>query len=416
MEPNEKKILIFTSLSHYLTHFYVLLFPALIMPMSRDFNVTTDIIISIGFPMYLLYGILAIPWGYLSDRFGYKRMMGIGIIIAGIGFIGAGLSNTIVMVTISLGITGIGCSAYHPSGLALLSKGMTKRGKAMGINGLFGNIGIASAPLAAGILNYFTGWQSTLLILGCCGIIAGLSIMASPFGVDRYEEQQKVTTVDKGSAVKVFAAFCVIMLFSGLMYRGFTLILPSYIEENFTTIMHSVSALWGGDFNNISIDKATLIATILTSLVFFIGMVGQIFGGRIADSKELRWSYLVFFCCAFPFLILVGLSTGAIIVAAAGLFAFFSLGLQPIENSLIAMVTPTQWRSVSYGIKFTLVFGAGSMAVIIASGIQKSFGTTMVVLSLLVPISILIVLILGTIWMSRGKEFRHIHEGEDDNE
>ena len=150
MNSNEKKILILTSAAHYLTHFFVLVFPVLVMPISRDLSMEPADVIKISFPMYLCYGLLAIPWGYLSDRFDARLMMGAGLIIAGIGFLATGLAESIGQLTLCLGVIGVGCSAYHPSGLALLSKGIRVRGRAMGINGLWGNFGIASAPSSRG--------------------------------------------------------------------------------------------------------------------------------------------------------------------------------------------------------------------------------------------------------------------------
>jgi sugar phosphate permease len=90
MDSNEKRILIFTSAAHYLTHFFVLVFPALVMPISRDFSMEPADVIRISFPMYLCYGLLAIPWGYLSDRIDPRSMMGAGMIIAGGGFVASG--------------------------------------------------------------------------------------------------------------------------------------------------------------------------------------------------------------------------------------------------------------------------------------------------------------------------------------
>ena len=42
---------------------------------------------------------------------------------------------------------------------------------------------------------------------------------------------------------------------------------------------------------------------------------------------------------------------------------FFSLGMQPIENSLLAHYTPPRRRATIYGIKALCVFGVGSLAV-----------------------------------------------------
>ena len=117
MDPNEKKILVFTSAAHYLTHLFVLVFPALVMPISRDLGMEPADVITIGFPMYLCYGLLAIPWGYLSDRMGPRWMMGAGMITAGLGFAASGFAESAAELTLCLGLIGVGCSAYHPIAL-----------------------------------------------------------------------------------------------------------------------------------------------------------------------------------------------------------------------------------------------------------------------------------------------------------
>ena len=66
MNSNEKKILILTSAAHYLTHFFALVFPVLVMPISRDLSMEPADVIQISFPMYLCYGLLAMPWEYLT--------------------------------------------------------------------------------------------------------------------------------------------------------------------------------------------------------------------------------------------------------------------------------------------------------------------------------------------------------------
>ncbi len=409
MNTNERKILIFTSAAHLISHMYILIFPALIMPISRSFNISIGDVFATSFIMYLFYGLLAIPWGYISDRYGPRNVMGSGILLCGLGFIGAGYAQSLTWLTISLAVTGIGCAAYHPSGLSLLSKGIRNRGEALGINGLTGNVGIALAPLIAGILNYSVEWSNTFKILGVMGLILGKAILLSKFSVGRYEEVQKSTKVDNKMAVKLFILFCVSMVFSGIMYRGFTLILPSYLELHMTS--YFTKAMEYLHFFKISSEltshSKTLIASIFTSLVFFIGMAGQLVGGKVADKKELRWSYCIFFAAALPFLAIISFVTGPWIILFAGLFSFFALGMQPIENSLVAMITPPQWRSVSYGIKFTVVFGAGSVAIKLAEYIQKKSGINTVMISLIIPLLIVIFMTLLIIYVSRGYSMKH---------
>ncbi len=411
MTVNEKKILIFTSAAHFLTHFFILIFPALVMPISRDLSLSVDVVIATAFPMYLLYGVLAIPWGYLSDRYEPRWVMSAGLILTGVGFFAAGMAQTVTRLTLSLSLIGAGCSAYHPSGLALLSKGLRQRGRALGINGFFGNLGIAAAPFAAGVLSYLMGWGHALILFGIAGMITGILSFITPFSVERDRDIQQGKTVVGGDAVKLFIILCSAMLFTGLMYRGFTVILPTFLESKLSGIFAHLGAFASSirTAADTSPEFLTLIAATVTSGVYLLGMVGQLLGGKVADRFDLRWGYLVFFAVAFPFLIVIALSESWILIAATGLFTLFTLGMQPIENSLVAMVTPPRWRSMSYGVKFTLVFGAGSLSVQMVSIVGGQYGLGSVIWIFVGFLVMAIVMIGVMIWKSRGSSILHEH-------
>jgi MFS family permease len=401
LDPNQRRILVFTSAAHFLTHFFVLVFPALVMPISRDLSMEPARVIPLSFPMYLCYGVLAIPWGYLSDRFGPRWILGAGMLIAGAGFTAAGLTRSAEQLSIALAVIGVGCSAYHPSGLALLSKGMHGRGRALGINGLWGNAGIAAAPLAAGALTYALGWKSALLAFGFTGIALGLLCFAVPFSVSA-SDLQRGTVVERRQAVRYFLILCAAMIFSGLMYRGYTIILPTFFEAKLSDF-----SLFASDSVRLSSDTHTFAAAIITSGVYLVGMAGQLLGGRVADRFELRWAYLAFFASALPFLLLMSIVEGLPLVLMAGGFVLFSLGMQPIENSLVAVLSPPQWRSVSYGIKFTLVFGAGSLAVYLVGFLNGRFVLDALILLLVAFLAGVITMISVLLIASRKVSLRH---------
>jgi MFS family permease len=406
LDPNQKRILVFTSAAHFLTHFFVLVFPALVMPISRDLSLEPARVIPLSFPMYLCYGILAIPWGYLSDRFGPRLMMGAGMLIAGTGLTAAGLSGSAEQLRIALGMIGVGCSAYHPSGLALLSKGMQGRGRALGINGLWGNCGIAASPLAAGTLTYAVGWKSTLLLFGFAGIAVGLLCLAVSFSVGA-GDLQKGSVVERKQAIRYFLLLCGAMVFSGLMYRGYTIILPTFFESKLSDFALFASQAANADTSRLASDAGTFAATLITCGVYLVGMVGQLLGGRVADRYDLRLAYLTFFVSALPFLLLMSVLNGLPLVLMAGGFVLFSLGMQPIENSLVAVLSPPQWRSVIYGVKFTLVFGAGSLAVYMVAFVDGRYGLDAVIFLLLALLAGVIVMISALLVASREVALRH---------
>ena len=375
MSTNEKKILAFSSASHFFTHFYMLIFPVLVLPLSRSLGLSLDRVLGMSLLMYLLYGLAAIPWGLISDKTSPRIVMGTGIVIAGTGLIFSGLVRNPNMLSWTLAVTGLGCAAYHPSGLALVSKGIKSRGRGLGINGIFGNLGMAAAPFTTGFMNYFLGWRQTLIFLGIAGIIAGLLSLFVKFSVPRDSDLQEGEKLKQDSMLKLFLVLCVVVLFSGLMYRTYTLVFPAWIETKLESLFTYLEKLIAGN-NSIALlpQTNTLIASIITGAVYVIGMFGQFTGGKIADKWELRSAYLFFWLMALPFLLLARFSTGLWVLPFTGLFIFFAIGMQPIENSIYAILTPARWRSVGYGIKFTLTFGIGSLSVYIVKQVEPSIG------------------------------------------
>jgi MFS family permease len=331
-------------------------------------------------------------------------MLGAGMALSGGGFLAAGLSQSAAQLTASLAIVGVGCSAYHPSGLALLTKGIRVRGRALGINGMWGNFGIASAPLVAGMLTYALGWQQALVVFGFIALLMGVMCLAVPLQIGS-EDLQLATSVERGQVGTLFLLLCVVMVFSGLAYRSYTLILPTFFEVKLGGLGALLSGIAGSE--RISPDVDTLAATSIACGVYLVGMVGQLLGGRAADRFDLRWAYLLFFGAALPFLLGMRFAGGALLVSCAGAYVLFSFGMQPIENSLIAILTPARWRSIGYGIKFTLLFGAGSLAVQLVSMVKAGYGLDAVILLIAAFIAVVISMIALLVIRTRGTPIQH---------
>jgi MFS family permease len=409
MNPQERRILFFSSAAHFLTHFYMLVFPALVMPMSRDLGLPLAAVLNISFWMYLLYGLLALGWGWISDHLGHKWAMNTGIILAAGGFVLAGLVRSLPLISASFALVGIGCSAYHPAGLALVSQGIRKRGRAMGINGVWGNVGMAGAPFVSGLLTYFIGWSRGVVILGAAGLLVGIAGLLTPFSIERGTEVKKVERLDSGTAVRLFVVFCAGVLFAGLMYRSFTLILPAFLESRLGGVTQSLRNIVTRRFSSVEDLPAfqTLVATLIATGVYVLGIFGQALGGRVADRRSLKWSYFIFYCAALPFVLASAFLENALLIPAAGMFVLFAVGMQPIENSLLAFLSPVRWRSMSYGIKFALTFGAGSFAVKIVGAAQSSYGISSVII-LVAGFLAMVILCVGVfLLLSRGQEIRH---------
>jgi MFS family permease len=313
-------------------------------------------VLALSFWMYLLFGLTALPWGLLADRLGAKLLLFVFYSGAGI----CGLAAFFFMnspVFFSLCLTGIGLFSgiYHPAGLGVISRGISRMSMAMGYNGMAGNTGLAVAPLLAGVINHYFGSSVVYLLLGSLNLFGAVLMLVMSFGEP--ENGEKEHTGDTRGLLSGFVALCVCMMLGGIAYRGVTVILPSYFELRDQTLFDTFRTIqWLPLSKNVA-------ATLLTSLVFVVGIVGQYLGGRAAERFEPRRSYLVFHALAFPMAFLTAYATGASLFLTVMFYMLFLLGMQPIENTLVAFLTPERLRHSAYGTKFILTFGVGALAV-----------------------------------------------------
>lgn len=269
-------------------------------------------------------------------------------------------SKSTLQFQISLMFMGMFLSMYHPLGIGLISKAVRRRGAALGINGVFGSIGIASAPFVAGIISYLLGWRYTYLVLGIPPLFLGLLLYST--GLDYTLVKSGADNGKEGtdtSNVRAFAVLCISMCLAGFVYRGQTLLLPRHFERNVHFLYNFVSSF---DFMKLEGTK-TLAATILISFVYMIGVIGQLIGGKVADSVDLRYAYFFIFLAMLPFLPMLYFFRDIPLFAVSLVFILLLIGMQPVENSLIAQFTPVRWRSTSYGVKFIITFGISSSVI-----------------------------------------------------
>jgi MFS family permease len=130
------------------------------------------------------------------------------------------------------------------------------------------------------------------------------------------------------------------------------------------------------------------------TMVYLVGMLGQYMGGHFSDRRRKTRLYLLFNAVSLPFMILVGLTPGMMVVAIAALFALFHFAIQPVENGLIAQYTPSRLRSSSYGLKFFFTFGFGSLGSVFSGYIAVYFGYNSVFLALSGVIFLMVLVIV----------------------
>ena len=386
LQIHERRILINTCYGHFLSHLNMLVFPAVVLPLTDMFDTGMSSVLAMSFWMYLLFGLTALPWGLAADRWGARPLMKIFYAGAGLAGIGAAvfLGNPSMFV-LALALLGLFSGIYHPTGLGLISKQMTRVGLGMGTNGMFGNLGIAAAPLMAGIINWLWGPKAVYAILAGLNFIGLLLLLLFPLQAAPGEE--KAVTAGNNGQPSAFLILLLAMMLGGIVYRGATVILPAYFELKGSGIFSWLQAVGERELS------PNLVATILVSVIYLIGMLGQYAGGHIAERYSTRYSYLCFHAITIPTAFAMALIGDLPLVIAAGVYVFFLLGVQPIENTLVATFTPKKFHHSAFGLKFVLTFGIGSLAVKVVAALQNRAGIESV-FSGLAMISLLLVLVV----------------------
>ncbi len=359
---SDRAILWVTGVAHASSHAWELIFPAVAVPMAQGFGVPFEDALRLSFTLYFLFGLGAPLAGWLSDRFGGWWVVLGGLGLGGVSGVFVALASDFTTLRIAFAFLGLAASAYHPAGLSLLSLRFSQRmGRAFAVNGIAGGLGIALTPLVAGLVTSVWGWKSAFVVLCVPGLLVAVFALVigrqttGDLGLSKSKESPSTEEPSSSSPGRlILLGF--IFVAGGLIYRLHTLVVPALLQLRVPGLAYLEELLPSWRLSHVE----NLAATFLTTLAYTMGVVGQWVGGRIADRKPLLGSYLGFHLVAFPFLVALGFVSGMPLVFCLFGYVFCAIGLQPIENSLVARFTPSRWRGRAFAGKFVLVFGVGS--------------------------------------------------------
>jgi MFS family permease len=122
----------------------------------------------------LMEGLLLVPGGRASDRWGRRPTMIAGGILLAAGFVVYSLAGGIAVVFVGAGLRALGMSLIWPAATAWISEAMPRRRHAlmMGLFGEFENAGITAGPVLGGLAWSLAGIQTAFLAYAAAALIA----------------------------------------------------------------------------------------------------------------------------------------------------------------------------------------------------------------------------------------------------
>ncbi|WP_197052513.1 MFS transporter [Halobellus rufus] len=397
-------------LSHAMVHVYELSIPIFMVIWLTEFSVTTAVlgaVVSIG---YGLFGVGALPAGVLADKFRARNLVAVCLVGMGSSFLLLSFAQNVVMIVVALCVWGAAASIYHPTGLALISKGVEARGTGFAFHGMAGNLGIALGPLLTAVLLLFFDWRLVSVLLALpAGVVV---VYAFSITFDETTVVQttsgEVTTEREVRSLGEFVsdskilftggfvlAFFAVMM-NGLFYRSTLTFLPDVLSgvlppvTNYFQVFGPESQL-AGEFD---------LASYVYSGLLLVGIGGQYVAGKLTDRIHPEAGLAaVFGVLALVAVVFVPASkrgtTMTLLVSA--LLGFLIFALQPLYQATIAEYSPPDERGLSYGYTYLGTFGIGAAGAAIA-GYLLTVLTVGETFTMLAVFPLIGALLAGALW------------------
>jgi MFS family permease len=365
MQDPATRQIVFINAAHTLTHYGLLILATAVLGMvqqapeafGRDFGP----ILALGTGMFVLYGLGALPMGWLAERFGRKGLMAAFFLGGGGAMVLAGFATTPLLLGLALALLGAFSAIYHPIGTAMLVEAAGQRvGRAVGINGVFGNLGVALAPVVTALLAARLGWHFAFLVPGAISIGLGLLYLREPaFDTAKAAGPQKPFPVIPPAIVRrAVAVLLTIAAVSGLVFNAFTLLLPKLMEERLAS----------------SPDLLPVVG-LLAFLATLCGGLTQFTVGHLIDRHRLKSIFLPLALVLAPCMVLLSVAEGWVVLPLAALIAASVFGQVTVNETMTARYVAPALRTKLYSVRFTIGFLGAAIASPLVGFLHEATGS-----------------------------------------
>jgi FSR family fosmidomycin resistance protein-like MFS transporter len=360
--PSTRLSLIFSCVGHAFIHLFTAFYFVIVLALEREWRLPYNELIALWTPGALLVGLAALPAGWLGDHWSARGMMVVFFVGMGGASIACGLADGPIVLAVGLGGIGLFASIYHPVGIAwLIRNAPVNQGKILGVNGIFGSVGIASAAAVGGGLIELGGWRAAFIVPGAVSLLTGLALwlcVRKGLIPQQAAAKEQHAPADRRDMVRVFAILLFTMFIGAIVFQSTQAVMPKLFAVRLAGVTGS-SAFGAG---------------LLVALVYGFAGVMQVVGGHLADRFPLRIIYMSAFAIQVPLLYLAASVVGLPLLGVAGLMVLFGIGALPAENMLLARHAPEKHHGLAFGVKFVLAFGAAPLSLFLVSTIYKATG------------------------------------------
>ena len=349
--------LLYLNFGHFIDHMLILIFAKAAFSAGIDFGFGKDgayaEMLFYGIPSLVLFGACAPIAAHMADHWNRNGMLTVFFVGIGLASILTGFAQSLLQIGLGLGLIGIFASIYHPVGIAMIIEDGGKVGWRLGVNGLWGNMGVAAAPLVTGLILVQFDWRMAFIIPGSISILIGLGFLGFVRSVDvRAPEairQEKELIGFAPGWQRALVSLALVTAAGGFVFGAMTFLIPRLFEVRMQGITSDIA-----------------VTGTLASIIYAVAAFAQLVVGQAIDKRSIK-NVLIFIAVGQPLLLfLMVMQTDYALFAVSLLAMGFVFGQIPITDAVLSQYVPDQWRAKVLSIKFLINLVIGALALITA--------------------------------------------------
>jgi len=353
------RVIGFVNAAHFVDHYSMLIFAAAVIVMGPALGMAYSELLPYATPGFVAFGAGSLLTGWLGDRWSRRHMM--VIFFAGIGasMIAVGLVQTKLELGAALLSIGLFASIYHPVGTAMIVSYADRLGREMGLNGVWGNLGVASSAMVTGVIGQYLGWRFAFIVPGIVTIGIGVAFARMVIHEDRSGHRQAAAQarVARKDMWRVILALFIVVIAISTTFNAVTVALPKLFAERLAELTRS-PALLG----------------VIAACVYVFGAMTQYTVGKLIDRYSLKAVSLPLSLLLAPFLYLAAtLSNLPLILASIGI-VMGAFGQVTVNDAMVGKYTAEEWRSRAYSIRYFIGFTAAGASVGLVAWLYEQGG------------------------------------------
>ncbi len=375
---------LFLNVGHYLDHLFTLIFATVAaLALSREWGLSYGDLLKYATPGFFAFGLFSLPAGWLADKWSREGMIAVFFVGIGAASIATAFAQTPLQVGIGLFVVGVFAAIYHPVGLAIVTQKWKNTGMRLAMNGIWGNLGVASAALITGYFIDHGGWRIAFIVPGIISIVLGVLYTLHQWGeVSTAHRKAPAGAVAspaqsadmKAMLLRISAIVFLTTAVSSLVFQSTTFALPKIFDERLQGIAAQITQwLSATGVPAAKGDIATAIGA-FTFIVFAVASMAQLVVGALLDKLGPRTVFMivaaiqVVFFAAMP-----GLKDGYALAAALG-FMLGAFGQIPINDFMIGKMASGEARARIYGVRYVVSFTAFALALPLIAFVYGNYG------------------------------------------